>query len=103
MLSVLPYRVDLPLKVSYLDKIAHFFEYAVLAMLLERSIYRMGRFSVCKTALFALILSSGYGIVMELVQRYIPGRSAELYDVVFNTIGVTCGIILGEMTIWRKK
>ncbi|MFH1552969.1 MAG: VanZ family protein, partial [Candidatus Omnitrophota bacterium] len=88
-----------PLAIGYFDKVAHFFEYAFLAALIVRSMRRTGRLSGMKISLFTLILSGGYGIVMELLQRFVPGRDASLYDVVANAAGTIFGIILGILLL----
>ncbi len=69
---------------------------------MTRAIYRVEGFSPLKNHLFTLILGSGYGIVMELMQRFIPGREASAGDVAANITGVVFGILLGRMMLWRK-
>ncbi|MFC1480159.1 VanZ family protein [Candidatus Omnitrophota bacterium] len=97
--AVLPCKVCPPLAVGYFDKVAHFCEYAFLAVLIVRNMCRMGSLSVMKISLFTLILSGGYGIVMELIQQFVPGRDASLYDVVANAAGTIFGIILGILLL----
>ena len=43
----------------------------------------------------AAIFLLGIGILMEYLQTFIPGRSAELMDVVFDGVGLVAGIIIG--------
>ncbi len=104
--SVLP-GSNLPsFPVGNLDKIAHFVEFAVLAALIMRT-NRLRNISAGRSIVFTLILGAGYGILMELIQRFVPGRNADLYDAVFNTAGVVIGIaigiaIRGVKSSWRK-
>ncbi|RKY42869.1 MAG: hypothetical protein DRP85_01530 [Candidatus Makaraimicrobium thalassicum] len=100
--SLLPYNRHLPLTVGYFDKVAHFFEYAVLALLMSRGMRGAGSFFFAKNFSFALILGGGYGIVMELAQHFVPGRAADIYDAAANIAGVICGVVLGELILWRK-
>lgn len=101
--AVLPYRGFPALTVGYFDKIAHFFEFTVLAVLIIWGLYHdlQNRFRE-RTLLFTLLLGVGYGIVLELVQRFIPGRDPNLADAVSNAAGVLFGVVLGKALIWRK-
>ncbi|MDP8299974.1 MAG: VanZ family protein [Candidatus Tantalella remota] len=100
--SVLPYKGPIQLTVGYFDKMAHFFEYTVLAALLMRGVSYYSISFQAKSALFTLILGGGYGILMELVQRLVPGRDASMGDVGANVAGTVFGIILGRMVKWQK-
>ncbi len=100
--AVLPCKTGSPLTVGYFDKIAHFFEFAILAVLMVRSLRFATSFSVTKSSLFTLISGGGYGIVVELLQLYIPGRNACQGDITANIVGLVFGVILGEFVLWRK-
>ncbi|MFH1305060.1 MAG: VanZ family protein [Candidatus Omnitrophota bacterium] len=105
--SVLP-CANLPsFPVGNLDKIAHFVEFAVLSALIIRTFNRLGKIFSGRSVVFTLILGAGYGILVELIQRFVPGRNADLYDAVFNTAGVVFGIAIGIAvggikSSWRK-
>jgi VanZ family protein len=102
LFSILPCDGQFQLTVGCFDKIAHFFGYAVLAVLIVRTIHRVWGLSPARNHLFTLISGSGYGIVMELMQRFIPGREASTGDVISDIAGVIVGIVLGKMMLWRK-
>ncbi len=102
LFSVLPFPDGLALVVSPFDKLIHFAEYAILALLIMGALYRSETATFEKNALFTLILAGGYGIVMELLQHFVPGRAMELYDMVADIVGVATGIILGKLVLWRK-
>ncbi|MFH1837130.1 MAG: VanZ family protein [Candidatus Omnitrophota bacterium] len=102
MFSALPYKGDFQLLTGHFDKMAHFFEYAVLTVLLMRGAYRSWACSMAKNVLFALIFAIVYGIVMELIQRFIPGREMDVQDIIYNLIGAGFGAILGRSMLWRK-
>lgn len=63
---------------SFLMIFAHFTFFGVQAMFL---------FLALRTNISALILSSAYGLIIELTQRTIPGRSADLLDWILDTLG----------------
>ncbi len=100
--AILPYRLHPPLTLGYFDKMAHFFEYTVLAVLIGKGLYGTGRGFSSRSILLTLILGSGYGILMELIQRFVPGRSAAVGDVLANVAGMVFGIILARLVLWRK-
>ena len=70
------------------DKIAHFLEYAVFAFLLYRS---FSHFSSAVTAgpatLLALLVAVAFAFLDEYYQQFIPGRSADPYDLVADLLG----------------
>lgn len=100
--SILPYKTHIPITVGHFDKMAHFFEYTVLAVLIARGLYGIGGDFTLRNLLLTLILGSGYGILMELVQHFVPGRDASAGDVAANIAGIVFGIILGRILLWQK-
>jgi len=75
------------------DKFGHAFVYAVLCWLLIKASQK----EVVRNAAFlALIISSGYGILMEVVQySFFPNRFFEVYDIIANISGSFIGLWLG--------
>ena len=100
--SILPFPENIPVTVGSFDKMAHFFEYTLLGVLIVRAMYRSGILLKLKSILFALILSSVYGIVMELLQFFASGREPSVYDVVANISGAVFGLIIGRILLWQK-
>jgi VanZ family protein len=100
--SVLPYRMLPSITVGYFDKMAHFFEYTILAVLIGRGLYSTGKEFSTKNILLTLILGGVYGILMELVQRFIPGRDASPGDIAANMAGIVFGILIGKLVLWQK-
>lgn len=101
--SIVSFDEKVPIEVGCFDKTAHFLEYGILAFLMIRSMYSRVRISYAKSFLFTLILGGGYGILLELVQRFIPAREASLYDIAANFAGVISGIVLGGLYYGRNK
>jgi hypothetical protein len=69
---------------------AHFGEYAVLALLLVRA-FAGGRLAgvTWRTLAAAVVVSTAYGVSDEWHQSFVPGRAAELTDVVMDAAGAT--------------
>lgn len=76
------------------DKIAHFGIFCMLFLLLAVGFTKQYTFRPLKKkpVEFAFALSVAYGVVIEIIQIFIPGRSFELLDVVANSIGVGLGL-----------
>jgi VanZ family protein len=71
--------------------IAHFVEYAVLAVLLFRALER-GR-SIRSALLMAVALASAYGLTDELHQRFVPLRVSDPVDWLVDTAGAALGVL----------
>lgn len=56
----------------------HFIFFGIQAILI---------FLALPSQLLAILLSSGYGFIIELFQRSVPGRSADPLDWVLDTLG----------------
>jgi VanZ family protein len=77
------------------DKHEHFFFYGVLALLALRAFTNANwRRITAATALGALVFSSLYGVVNEFHQRFVPGRSYDVVDMIANTIGSAVAVAL---------
>lgn len=67
------------------DKLLHFLVYGALAVLAVAS--ANNRRAALRLVLFMLVL----GLVLDLAQRFVPGRGFELGDVAADNLGVLCG------------
>jgi VanZ family protein len=66
----------------YADKIQHAFAFFTLSLLLNRASCTMGaRFRNMGSLLL-------FGIFIEIVQRYTPGRTSSVYDVLADLAGI---------------
>ena len=78
-----------------LKKVAHLFEYALLAILLHRAVGdESGR--------WALLIGGLYALSDELHQSFVPGRNAALLDLAFDVLGVIFGLYMAKMVISPK-
>ena len=71
-----------------LDKIVHFLGYMTLALQAQPA------FATRRAALIAALAMIPFGLAMEYGQDYVPGRYADGFDAVANTIGAAMGIAL---------
>lgn len=77
-----------------LRKGAHMTEYAVLFLLMNRALSgTLGRSSaaITGTALIAAVL---YAVSDEYHQSFVPGRVASAVDVLIDSAGAACGLLL---------
>ncbi len=83
---------------SVVRKIAHFSIYTLVGFLLMQLLntYKIKEKNKC---IISLMLGAIYATSDELHQRFIPGRSGEITDVVIDTGGVICGILIAILTI----
>lgn len=96
-------EVDFP-KIPYLDKVAHFIFYFVLTILFfltlkrESNCVKKMNYIYVFTFIFAFLI----GIAVEIMQETLTTtRSADFYDVLFNTFGIV--VALSVVKIINKK
>ena len=74
----------------YIDKIIHTLAFVFLVLWFSGQV---------KMTLSFFVIVSFYGCIVELVQYYLPYRSFEWLDLLFNQIGIVIGIMLGEVLL----
>lgn len=87
------------------DGVAHALQYAVLAALLLRGVAGARWRGVgVRAAALAVLLATLYGVTDEAHQRFVPGRTAEVTDLVANALGaaVAAGVICGWSIVRRS-
>lgn len=89
-----PYRLILPS-----DKLIHFLEYMLLALLLLRALSKAfpGRTPVA-LGITAFIIAVIYAASDEFHQSFVPGRNADALD----WLSDSCGAALGSLTILSR-
>lgn len=78
----------------HLDKVGHFLAYFIF------SINLCFLFKKKNKRITFLILAIFLGVILEIIQFYIPGRDRSIYDGIINTIGVGMGTYLFQV---KKK
>lgn len=87
-MSHAPSTEQLPFK----DKGAHFTEYALLSLFLCHGLRGSGLLTRLRsTALFAVGLTAFWGLLDEIHQAYVPGRSSDVRDLFADAIGALIG------------
>lgn len=78
------------------DKIEHFTAYGFLSILLYLTFLSQKKYRLFSRnpALFTILIISLYGIMDELHQLLIPGRSCDIHDFFADFIGVLVGLII---------
>ncbi len=94
--SSIPNLRNLPGGMS--DKSGHSIGYAMLAGVLLRA-FAGGRLRgvTWKAGLSAIVLATLYGVSDEFHQLFVPGRSADPYDVLADCVGATIGVAIGGL------
>jgi VanZ family protein len=86
-----------------IDKVAHTGIYAVLGALtciaVRKTWTTRGPFSVLVASAFALL----YGVTDELHQRFVPGRSPDVYDVAADGLGALVGATAAAWAAVRRR
>lgn len=87
---------DLP---GYTRVIAHFSEYALLAALwLWALLPVLGR----RALLAAAAISFLYALSDEYHQSFVPGRDADPFDVLVDSLGIAAALLACRLAIFRK-
>ena len=97
-------RIELVEELGVSDKLLHLFGYAVLGYLFLRALFNYGyEAGKRQLILLAIIYSTLYGISDEIHQYFVPLRSADIVDALFNFFGSTIGAIGYNYRYGRNK
>jgi len=90
------------INVEYKDKYVHFAFYFVFVILWY--LFAQKKEFTKKTKLIVLFSAIGYGILMEICQGlFTTTRTADILDVVANSIGAIAGLIVALVLLKNKK
>ena len=86
--------VNLP---SGSDKVVHFIEYAIFAMLYYRGLSYGG--VRVRWSIVLVVITSGIAVAAldEMYQSYIPRRDSSFYDLVMDSMGVVSGTLAATL------
>jgi VanZ family protein len=81
-------------ELPYADKVVHFVGFGVLAFLMMRGFCKQKNFNWLrkKSLLSSFLLAISFGIIIEILQIYVPERSFDLLDILANTTGALAGL-----------
>ena len=88
--------------INHFDKVAHFSVYAGLAFLAARGMRGYGP-ELRSAAIFGAVLAALYGVSDEIHQSFVPGRSADVWDVLADTLGGAAGAFVWLLIAKRRK
>lgn len=84
------------------DKIIHFLEYAIFAVLVYRSFSNISdRLSDRSIFLLSILFLSLFAALDETYQKFIPGRQPDLTDAISDIAGSILILIL--LWLWRRR
>ena len=93
VVSVLP--VNVKVRIPHLDKVAHLCEYLVFAWVLTQAV-RASRMTERDYLVWAWIYATTYGLLIEVLQMFLPWRSASIMDAFMNALGAALGVWIGR-------
>lgn len=108
LLSLFPFvNLDAEHLGFFIRKGAHFFAYFILGWLLMLA-FRVKAPKPYKKLTLAFLICVAYAISDEIHQLYVPGRSGEVRDVLIDSAGAMCGILLyllfaRKSSLFRRK
>lgn len=84
-----------------IDKLVHIFAFFIFGFLIYRSIYFSigNKLSFTKIAIYVILIIVIVGVLDELYQGLIPGRSTDIYDLVADVIGGVLSIFFAKRYI----
>jgi VanZ family protein len=91
-----------PAHPNFLNVVAHFCEYALLAALLTVALNSPRR-KLWQSALIALAIASFYGASDEFHQLFVPGRVCDVMDWLTDTAGALAGATVSAWWIAARR
>lgn len=90
------------------DKAIHFFIYFILGFTYTRAVYNQNRFwrLARRWLILGLVLAPCFAVFDEWHQSFIPGRSVDFWDGVFDVLGFSLAMLtfeLAQRTALRKR
>ena len=88
-------QVALPIdSIPLRDKGVHLAEYAVLGACFAHAVAMTWPGRGLRGALTAWLLATGFGLLDELHQAFVPGRSADILDLAADALGAAVAVIV---------
>lgn len=84
------------------DKVVHLFLYGILALLLLRAYLGDRAMAPRRAAVFAFIVTILYGIFDEWQQSFMPGRTAEWFDLAADALGAAVAMFAALWALARR-
>ncbi len=102
--AILPPRKIPGFLAQFNDKVIHGTEYFILALVAVHA-FRKAKPSFFRSKSFVLALFYGsiMGVVTEVCQLYVPGRSCDFYDWLADLTGTALALVLARVFIKTKE
>jgi VanZ family protein len=85
-----------------MDKVAHLMEYSLFGLLVGRAIrFTMTGSSRVVMSVAAISFGSAIGLLDELYQRFVPGRSSDVFDWLTDVTAVTLAVVITQVVTAR--
>lgn len=102
MLALLPAEILGDSRLWSFDKIGHFLIFGTWTYTL--GLYRFIYTGSLPNMILIFVAGFGFGLTIELLQHFLPiNRSAEPYDLLFDTLGCLAAIVLLVKTVRVKE
>ena len=85
------YLENIELLETIIRKFAHLFEYIILGILM---INCLRCYSIKNYIIISIVLCFIYACTDEVHQLFVPGRNGNVIDILIDTIGSFCGILI---------
>jgi VanZ family protein len=104
-LSSVSLRFPVVSELPFKDKGIHFVEYGVLGVLTSFALTRtFPAITRIFTASLAIFLTVMWGVLDEIHQAFVPGRTSQVDDVIADSLGALCGTALFVLVVvWRDR
>ena len=88
----------------HIDKVAHFFEYGILAYLMSRAIhYSSMHPGLIWSLVLSLVFCAVFGAGDEIHQLFIPGRIESISDFAADLAGIFCALTVFYIRHGRRN
>ncbi len=96
VLTLLPGRAIPNVGIFQIDKLVHIFFFSVLMVLLLYGLQKINehRIFFVNLILIAIVYCIGLGIIIEILQLFVPGRDFSLLDIVADASGTGLGYLI---------
>ena len=82
------------------DKLMHFLEYALFAILIYRSFtHLLTRFGTRYVFLASFVFMLLFSMLDEAYQNYVPGRHSDILDIILDVLGASLILVL----LWIRQ
>ena len=97
--------VNIPTQITFNDKLEHITAFMGLGLLLSLTLKVQNKYQYLKLNYIKTTLAIGvcYGVLDELHQLFIAGRSCDIWDVTADTTGIVTGLIIISIIIGIDK